>query len=564
MMMAALTIISFSANAQFNSIKNTVKNSADKVKIGKGKKDKDKDENNDAEDATEVETPTDETTAETVTETVAAPTMKDGTGYFYNTYSSDDFVSQANVGDELYVRMNFGKTMNEFHEQFGLDVSHYSYGWINIYINGKLVKEIGELSFASNYSKVWTYIDLPLLVRPEFLEEIQADQSAIETGQDVWVFQQLFNEAGIAQQYTIAAIQNMKDGKNTLKIEFGVANKGDEKMAGVISTAEIEIIVDEAGKKELYKSGPKNMRPLEDNEAGAFKYSANNFTIGTGSLSTTLELPFEPKYYNMKWCKSMSCDYDHGNLNFVAFIDGEAFSFWSYTFWNDEYEVKKSFNMTVLPQNDTEIYDGFSALNTESELNKESNTIVYALFDYIYNGKLEAGNHKLTIKCYSTECVPLNYTFENNTNYFNQWPSIAETSVDLNVTTEVINKIIAASSAKKLSHAGGEWAAVDSHLKSSMAGGSPGIEIIDVAVQTEWKVTLDYYGTPMYRDCKADVIYNSDKDGCRLLKSVSIREDYNGSGYGKPYANETMSTYFFSGTTLLNNMHVPMPLSRVK
>jgi len=266
MILAAMTIFSFSANAQFNGIKNTVKNGADKVKIGKNKKDKNKNEDSD-----ETETDLDEATGNNsdnnaVEEVVSNTTsMENGVGYFYSTYSSDDYVKEANIGDELYVRMNFGKTMNEFHEEFVLEVSHYSYGWVNIYINDKLVLEHGPLSFSSNYSKVWTFIDLPLLVKPSFIEEIQNDQSVIETNQDVWVFQQLFNEGGISHKYTIAAIQNMKDGKNNLKIEFGVANKSDEKMGGVISTAEIVIISDEEGRKELYKCGPKFLRPLEEN-----------------------------------------------------------------------------------------------------------------------------------------------------------------------------------------------------------------------------------------------------------------------------------------------------------
>jgi hypothetical protein len=262
----------------------------------------------------------------------------------------------------------------------------------------------------------------------------------------------------------------------------------------------------------------------------------------------------------------MSCDYDHGDLSFAAFLDGELLTVWGVEWWNDDYEVKKNFDMTVMPATDKEIYDDISPLNSSSMVDDRKNAVAYALFDYIYSGRMKAGQHKLTIKCYSAETIPMDVTYVNTTEFHKQWPAIAEETIDFNLTTDGLNKLIASSSAKKLSHAGGEWASVDSHLKATIGNSLPDVEIIDVACYTEWKVTLDYYGTPLYRDCKADIIYNNTKEyGCRLLRSCGIREDYNGSGYGKPYTTEVLNTYVYTGSiTLLNNMHVPMPLSRVK
>jgi hypothetical protein len=483
--------------------------------------------------------------------------------YFYTAFKSTDFKESVNIGDELFVRFNLGKTMIEHASDLGLSASHSAFGFIVITINGDKVLTMGPYTFASNQSKVWKYFDVPLAVDPDFVEKISQDQSMLETSQDIWAFQQLFKEGALTKKYPEAAISKMEDGDNLLKVEFGLGESGDKAPKGIICDGEVKVLSDKEGRKELYKKGPKHLIPLNEEEAGKFAYSPDKFAAGSGTLTSKLELPHPPKYYNMRWCKATSCDYDHGKLVFAAFLDDTFLAAWTTKFEGQDYTETKSFSMTVLPQSDKGIDNNSSAFNT-SKLFNDHNPVVYGLFDRIYGGRMKNGTHTLRLKVYSQECVPYSATYENTVEYHDTWNAIAENSVQLKTDDAGKTKLINASTAQKLTHAGGEWAAVDAHLKATLADGMPEIEIIDAAATTEWKVTVNFAGTPMYRDCKADVIYKSSEYGTRRLNGVKIREDYNGGSYGKPYATEVLNTYFYDSGASFGSMHYPVPLNKVR
>jgi hypothetical protein len=323
-------------------------------------------------------------------------------------------------------------------------------------------------------------------------------------------------------------------------------------------------IKDRAGaiKSATNKANPG--RELKDNEKGNFIFSTSEFTVGSGALSATLELPNPFKWYVMKWCKSSSCDYDQGDLNFAAFIDDELLTAWSAKIWDSDYKEAKSFPIVVLPETDIEL-GTYGASFNKSKLFKDENPLVYAMYDFIYSGRLKPGTHNLKIKVYTDEVVPLNEAYENIAEYHNKWTPIAENSITLTLTEAGLKGFIDASNAKKLTHAGGDWDAIDNHLKSTAASGLEKIQIIDVATNTEWKVTLNAFGVPIFRECKADIIYNSSEYGCRKISLVKIKQDYNAStGYGNPYVAENLNSYFFVGSTMVNHIHVPIPLSKVE
>jgi len=483
-------------------------------------------------------------------------------GYFHTALKSKDYKSSINIGEELYINFNLNKTMYEFGVANGMD-SPFQYGFVVIWINGEKVDVVGPYNFQSNHTKQWTDFSVPLAISPDFIKKIESDQSMLETSQDIWLFQQLFQENGIVKRYTSAAITKMKTGENKLKVEFGLAQSEAKEPKVIICSGEVSIVSDVAGKKELLKKGPKNLIPLEDNEMAKFNFSSSNYTLGSGEYSVTLEMPYAPKYYNMKWCKATSCDYDHGSLNMVAFLNDEVLAFWSVKFENDAYSNGKNFEMPAFISSDKDLANADAAFNKAS-LAGGTNSLVFGLFDKLYAGKLPEGAHNLRLKLYSNECVPYSATFENTAQYHNAFPAIAENTVQILIKQDVTNKLIASSSVKKLTHDTGEWASVDAHLKTTLAAGMPEIQVLDVATTSQWKVTVNTLGAPIYRDCKADAIYNSSQFGCRLLKGINIREDYKDGKYGKPYSTEVLNSYFMGGSSTLNSMHVPIPISKVK
>lgn len=561
LMMAALMIISLSVSAQLGNLKdakNKVSSSTEKINIGKGK-DKNSDNSGSSNESETSSANSSKSGVSSIVNSVKEVNMEKGKAYFYTTFKPNGFKETVSVGDELFVRMNLGKTMIEYAEDNGFESSFSAYGFVTVYIDGAKAFTAGPYSFASNISKQWTYIDIPLNVNPDFAERLAADQSQLETNQDIWVFQHLYQEKNVPVMYTTAAIGKMTSGNHELKVEFGLGESSSTEPKATICSGTVKVGVDAAGSEALAANGPKHLRPLKENEKGNFIFNTNSYTAGSGELNVKLQLPQAPKYYNMKWCKATTCDYDHGSMMFYVSVDGKPVAAWGADLWEGDYENRKEFNMIMLPANDAG-YENMDAAYNSNTLYKGSSPVVYALLDMLYGGQLSSGNHKLTIKAYSVECIPYDVTYEFQNSYFAQWPAIAETTIDFNVTTDGLNKMINSSSAKKLSHASGDWVAVDNKLKASNTGG-PELEIIDVATQTEWKVTTNSLGVILYRECKADVIYKC-QYGYRLQKRVAVKEDYMGGGtYGSPYFNERIE--FSYGPSLLGTMHLPVPFSKV-
>lgn len=549
------SMMAFGANAQTNPFKNA------KDKVGKvtgGKKDKDKDIDKDNAPNDDQVNDQDENASDKKVKS----DFDAGNGYFYTSFKPASYQEKVNVGDELYVRMELGKTMIELAQEGGLDVSHFAYAYVDVYIDGKKTCHAGPYTFPSNYSKVWTYINIPLSISPDFIEKIQADQSLLETNQDVWVFQEIFVEGGIVSQYTTAAIQNMSVGTHTVKVDFGLCESDDDEEAKMVAcSGEVQVLVDQAGAEKLAENGPKYLRPLKEEERGTLTYSSSTFTPGNGELTANLSLPQSPKYYNMKWCQASSCDYDHGTICFYVSLDGKALVAWDAELWYEDYEKTKDFNFVILPKTDAGYTEADAAFNS-SKLFKDYNYIVYALLDLIYGGKMTAGNHTLNIKAFSQQSVPMGTNYELSDDYFGKLPFIAENSVTFQVTQAGINNMVASSSARKLSHAGGEWATVDAHLLSRGSGVGDDATLLDVATQSEWKVVTNSYGEILYRTCVADVLYSC-KYGTRIEERMLVKEDYMGGGtYGKPYFAEMVGFSF--GPSLMNSMHYPVPPSKVK
>ncbi|MBN1252777.1 MAG: hypothetical protein JXR51_05975 [Bacteroidales bacterium] len=487
--------------------------------------------------------------------------LEAGKGYFFTSFKPDGFKKEVNVGNELYVRMNLGKTMFELAQEKGLESSFTAYGFVTVYINGNKAFTSNQLSFASNYSKVWTSFDIPLNINPDFIAKISSDQSMLETSQNIWVFQQLFQEKSIPKMYAASAMTSMTSGKYEVKVDFGLGNSSSSEPVATVCSGTVSVIVDEAGSEEIALNGPKHLRPLKADEKGKFVFSSQSFTPGKDKLTVNLELPQSPKYYNIKWCKANTCDYDHGSLLFYASLDGKFLASWSTVFWGADYDSKKDFDMVILPLTDAG-YENSDAPFNKSILHKSAeNPVVYALLDMLYGGQLLVGNHKLTIKTYSGECVPYDVSFENSHNYFIKWPSIAENTVDINVTQEGLTKLSNSSSAKKLTHAAGEWVAVDKALFAENSK-NPDFQLIDISTTSQWKITKNSLGVILYRECRADVIYKS-KFGYRFTENLVIKEDYSGGGkYTSPHLVSGIGVLITPAE--LSSMHRPVPGIKVK
>ncbi len=556
LMMAVVMMISLSSFAQLGNLKdakNKVNSTTDKISIGK---DKDKTEDKESENIG--------SSSEKSGSGISLPKanqekLESGKGYFSTTFKSGDYKTEVNVGDELFVRMNLGKTMIEYAEAAGLESSFSAYGYITVYIDGVKAFTSNQISFASNISKVWTYIDIPINVNPGYGEQLAANPELLETDQDIWVLQQLFQEKSIPVMYTTAAITKMTSGSHDVKVEFGLGESSSKEPSTTICSGTVKVVVDAAGSEALSEKGPKHLRPLKEEEKGKFIFNTTSFTPGMSELNFKLQLPKQPKYYTEKWCQSSSCDYDHGTLSFYVTIDGEPFVSWESVLWNENYEVKKEFDMIILPLTDAGIEDPASPFNS-SVLNKNANPITYALFDMLYGGQLKPGKHTLTFKFWSTECVPMsgaNYEFTNN--FYDKYPSIALGTIEINVTQEGLDKLANSSSAKKLTHGGGEWVAKDAQLKGIYAGNSE-VQVLDVAVQTEWKYNKNYYGVILSRECKADVL-SKGKYGYRIARGVIVVEESIGDG---KYAAPTYSTLSGIPPAELNEWVFPVPAVKVK
>lgn len=482
-----------------------------------------------------------------------------GKGYFFTTFKPNNYLSSVGVGDDLFVRMELGKTMIEWCQEKGLSVDYTAYGFVVISIDGEKVFTSRPLSFASNISKQWTFINIPLSISPDFIAKIENDQSMLETAQDIWVFQQLFQENSIPKMYTEVAMKKLTNGSHQLKVELGFGESDSKEPLFIACSGDVAVVADASSVEMLAEKGPKHLRPLKESEKGNFVFNTVSFIAGFSDLKASLEVPEALKYYNMKWCQSSSCDYDHGNIEFYASIDEKPLAAWSQTFEGVDYEQMKKFDLVVFPKSDAGIGTVEATFN-QSKLFKAENPMAYALFDLIYSGKLPVGKHLLKIKAYSPQSIPLNTAYEFDAAYFNQFPALAENSIVFEVTAEGKAQLIAASTAQKLTHASGEWVAIDQALKNSATGNSMD-QIVDAATTSQWKVVTNSLGAILYRECKANVIYKS-QYGFRMQKGVAVRQDYSGGGtYGTPYFSDRIE--FMHGPSLLNSTHIPVPSEKV-
>lgn len=475
---------------------------------------------------------------------------------FMTKYGDSNYKNSCNIGDDLFARFVLKKTMVEYHSELGINETFNAYGFVVITIDGVQRAISGPMQFTSNYSKVWKYVVVPLnLDAVAFSQGAKSDPSILSTSQGVWMFTYINADVSPRKDYINAAIQYMKKSSHKVKIEFGLGGKSDKKPKGIVASGEITVNVDEAGLNKLYERGPKHLRPLKPEEAGKFTANNANFNLGSNDLSLTLSMPNPPKYYNMKWCQSMSCDYDHGEMVFYAELDGKFLASWQTTFWNADYEQKKSFAFIAIPKSDAGIEDVASNIHSATMFNKQDNVLALAFLDNIYGGKIQAGKHNLKITAYSIESFPTNSSFENSSDYYSSIPSIAENSFDFNITQSGIQKIKSTCTVKKPTHAGGSWTTVDNYLKAH--SNESGIKMIDVATKTQWKVYKNSLGVILYRTCKADVLYNHSEYGCRVMRGVKVKEDYSGGGsYSNPYfdgANFNLPPF------MLSTWNVPIP-----
>lgn len=465
--------------------------------------------------------------------------------YFENGFHTLNNMSSANIGDELWMNIKMDKTMMEYSADFGLESTFNAYGYFTIYMDGQKVAITKPFHFSSNYSKTWTDFDMPVAIAQDYGADQSKVAALVTSSQGVWATTTLQNESSLSRLYVSQAIKNFapKNGPHKLKIEFGLGEKSGTEPKGTVASGEITINVNDAGKKELYKKGPKYLQPLDDNEKGSISLNNGQFKLGENNLTATITLPQAPKYYALKWCTTMSCDYDHGNLSLTVLLDGEEIDGYS-ELWESKWESQKSFTFTLLTKNDNDFSNDVPPFNEEDLFQKDrNNNFVYALADIIYSGKIKPGSHKVTIKV-GHEVVVGNDKYNN---------IIAEKSFDISFTDAQAKSFAASSNAKKLSHAGGEWTSVDNHLKSLYSAD----RVTDVACYTEWKVTRNSLGIILYRTCRADVYYKTLDGGYRIWRAQEVKEDYNGSSYGKPYFVGHFRTDW--GPTLLNNSHYPVP-----
>ncbi|WP_258540582.1 hypothetical protein [Parvicella tangerina] len=478
----------------------------------------------------------------------AVDKLENGKAYFENQPFSTQFKSEFNIGDDIFVKFKMGKTMLEYAEDYGMTGSYTAYGYFKIYFDGKEVSTVGPYSFSSNYSGKWTDFDAPLSFGDSFTKNIDQNEALMSSTQGIWLIPESVS-GKLKPTFIENAIKEFADasGKHNVKVDFCLGTKSNE-IKGVVASGSFSVNIDEEGKKKLYERGPKYLRPLDESEKASVSLNSNQFRLSENALTASFELPQPPKYYAQKWCTSMSCDYDHGYISVAVLVDDIEINGYC-ELWDEKWESQKSFDFTVLPVNDNELNDDLASYNKEDLFEKQrNNTIVYAFIDMLYSSKIKPGKHKVTVQV-AHEVAVGNDRFSN---------LIGEKTFEMTFTEGQLNSFKSKSNAKKLSHAGGEWTSVDNHLKSLYAED----RVVDVACTSEWKVTRNSLGVILYRTCWAEVLYKSKDGGYRIWQANEVKEDYDGSNYGKPYITGHFRTDWGPGN--LNNMHFPVPATKVK
>ncbi len=508
-----------------------------------------------------------ENSSSTTKSTEKAQSLESGKGYFYTSFKSKSFVDEVALNDELFVRLNFGKTMIEHADANSFSSSYTAYGFVTVYIDEKKSFTTGPISFASNISKKWSHIDVPLNVSPKFPEELSKDQSQLETAQDVWVFQHLFQDKNVPKNYVASAISKMSGSNHTVTVELGLGEVNDKEPKITIAKGTVKVKVDDASRLEMAKNGPKYGIPLDATEKGKLTLSNENIIPKGGDVTMKVDLPHPPKYYNVKWCQANTCDYDHGDLLVYVELDGAYLTRWNVELWNDDYEVKKNFEMIIAPKNDADFGKSSGLFNKSTFLGKNDNVFAYALYDKIYNTNFKSGEHTLVIKVLSPNNVDLygGVDFGATKEFFDSFSyPIAEKTVKFNLSDADRTSFLNNSSSKKLGHAGGSWAAVDAHLLKT----TPNYDfatINDIACQTEWKVTTNSLGAILFRTCKADMIYTNNEGATRVVRGLEVKQKYEGgNNYSKGGITDIIQHYFTDESGFLNNFHYPVSKNKVK
>ncbi len=476
----------------------------------------------------------------------ALATLAKGQGHISTDFVFNGPKDAVNVGDDMVVRFMFEKTMIEYAEDFGVSPGHFAYGFLNVYINGEK-KMSHTYSFASNISKVWEYIDIPVNLDPEFVKKLEADNSLLQTPQDIWMFQQSFNPELGTMNYVEEAVPYAKKGDFTVTVEFGLGEKGAEKASGIVAKKDIPVKVDEAGMEKFVMRGPRYLRPLRKDEVG--KCSAQGSNFGSEHISIIVDLPHPPKYYNQKWCQEgipATCDYDQGDLKVIVYLDGKHYEYLDAEIAGKAYKEDTKLNFVVLPKTDGEMFsttadedriDGVSRLNHDGDY-------ISKIIDEINGGKIAPGKHTVKIRIFAEEVVPKKEWNRDDLNqitweeFYADYDPIAEGEVTFNVTKEGIAKYQAKTYLDVPKAKVAKWATTEAQLKTQIS--DPNIVVKAVNIRwADWNVNYDAFKRPVSRETSADVYYfNKKTNSYRYLYSQKVKADYSGGAWGKAYWNE--------------------------
>lgn len=499
----------------------------------------------------------------------AMATLTKGEGH-----ASSDFVfngpkQSVGVGEDLVMRFMFEKTMIEYAKDFGVSAGHYAYGFVNIYVNGEM-KISNSYSFASNISKVWDYIDIPVNLDPEFINKLQEDNSLLKSPQDIWMMQQCFNPEMSSQKYVMAAMPYAKKGDFKVTVEFGLGEKGAEKASGIVAKKEVLVKVDEKGMEQFAARGPRYMRPLKADEKGSCEAFGSNF--GSEHIGITVNLPHPPKYYNQKWCQEgipATCDYDHGDLKVLIYLDGKEFEYISSELWNKAYENEKSLNFIVLSKTDAQMFANSNTeedkLNGKFRVNYKGDYIS-KIIDMINGGKIAPGEHTVKIKVFAEEVVPKDEWNRDDFNditweeFFEGYAAIAEGEVTFNLSKDGIAKYQAKTYLDVPEGKVAKWATTESQLKAQIS--DPNIIVKAVNIRwNDWEVNYDAYKRPVSRETSADVYYfNKKTNSHRYLYSQKVKADYTSGSWSKAYWNEPIKESMNTSSGQLDpGINYPVP-----
>lgn len=341
---------------------------------------------------------------------------------------------------------------------------------------------------------------------------------------------------------------------NKCKDEVNATEEEKKLLNGIYTNTETE-----GGIDDMLGTGPKKKRPLKEEEKGKIMINPAAFVVGKSDLIAEISIPQPLQYYDILWCNSESCDYDHAVVYFYIELDGKYLTSWGIKMWDAAYLEQKQFSYILCTSSDLGFGDYEAAFNQGQLEDEQGNKSVYALFDKFYS-KLSAGEHKITMKVLSGQSMK-GPDYEASETYFNQFEAVAQGSITFNYTEADKSALMAKSVSKKLTHQGGEWTSVETHLKLHNTEGEA--TIIDVAVTTEWKVYKNSYGVILYRLCNADMLYKNKEGYYRYLKSCEVREDY-GTSYGKPYFTEILYNYFTANSGFLSDFNYPVAPSKIK